>query len=216
MGDEIDLPQLGVFNKNTKKEFEGSLQKDFNTAHNVLKEFRDALGYKKPFVLQRSNHSDRIEKYLMRNSPAFDSLEVLKLESLLGLNKLRITYNRTIDYIAPGVLMAHGHEGRLVPTAGLTALNLAIKSGQNIVCGHTHRQGISNVSNGFGGRLKGIWGMEVGHLMDLRSTGANYISNKMANWQQGFGMLYVQDKHVVPQLIPINAKGNFIADGKEW
>ena len=182
----------------------------------MLKEFRDALGKTKPFVLQRSNHSDRIEKYLRRNSPAFDSLEVLKIESLLGLNKLRITYNRTIDYIAPGVLMAHGHEGRLYTTAGLTSLNLGIKSGQNMVCGHTHRLGISSVSNGFGGRLNTIWGLEVGHLMDIKSKGAEYISNKMANWQQGFGMLYVEGKHVTPAIVPINAKNEFIADGELW
>jgi hypothetical protein len=29
-------------------------------------------------------------------------------------------------------------------------------------------------------------------------------------------MLYVQDNHVVPQLVPINNKGKFIADGQEW
>lgn len=58
--------------------------------------------------------------------------------------------------------------------------------------------------------------MEVGHLMDLRSSGANYIREKAANWQQGFGILYIQDNHVVPQLVPINEKGKFIVDGKEW
>jgi len=28
--------------------------------------------------------------------------------------------------------------------------------------------------------------------------------------------LYIQDNHVVPQLVPINEKGKFIVDGKEW
>ena len=57
VGDEIDVPQLGAFNKGTRAEFERTLQKDFTTAHNVLKDFREAVGNKKPFVLQRSNHS---------------------------------------------------------------------------------------------------------------------------------------------------------------
>jgi hypothetical protein len=215
VGDEIDVPQLGAFNKGTRAEFERTLQKDFTTAHNVLKDFKEALGNKKPFVLQRSNHSQRIEKYIYKNAPAFESVTALRIENLLGLNKLGITYQRHMDFIAPGVLMSHGDEGRLYNN-GLTALNLGIRTGQNMVCGHTHRQAIASASRGFAGRLNTIWGMEVGNLMDIRSIGASYIREKMANWQQGFGMLYVQDNHVVPQLVPINNKGKFIADGQEW
>ena len=217
VGDEIDVPQLGVFNKGTRAEFERTLQRDFNTAHNVLSDFREALGSKKkPFILQRSNHSQRIEKYIYKNAPAFESVTALRIENLLGLNKLGITYQRHMDYIAPGVLMGHGDEGRLYSQGGLTGLNLGIRTGQNVVCGHTHRQGISKASRGFGGRLNTIWGMEVGHLMDLRSSGANYIREKAANWQAGFAVLYVEGNHVVPQLVPINEKGKFIVDGKEW
>jgi len=43
---EIDVPQLGVFNKGTRAEFERTLQRDFTTAQNVLKDFREALGNK--------------------------------------------------------------------------------------------------------------------------------------------------------------------------
>jgi hypothetical protein len=121
-----------------------------------------------------------------------------------------------MDYIAPGVLMGHGDEGRMYTTAGLTGLNLALRTGQNCVIGHTHRQGISSASRGFGGRLTTIWGLECGHLMDLRSSGASYIREKAANWQQGFAILYVEGNHVVPQLVPINEKGKFIVEGKEW
>jgi hypothetical protein len=217
VGDEIDVAELGAFNKGTRKEFEGTLQKNFNLTHRILGEFREALGSKKkPFVLQRSNHSQRIEKYIYKNAPAFETVTALKIENLLGLNKLGITYQRSMDFIAPGVIMGHGDEGRMYTTAGLTGLNLALRTGENVVCGHTHRQGISKASRGFGGRLNTIWGMEVGHLMDLNSSGAGYIKEKSANWQQGFGLLYVQDNHVVPQLVPINEKGKFIVDGKEW
>ena len=217
VGDEIDVPQLGAFNKGTRAEFERTLQRDFDTAHRVLGEFRDALGSKKKsFILQRSNHSQRIEKYIYRNSPAFESVTALRIENLLGLNKLGITYQRSMDYIAPGVLMGHGDEGRMYTTAGLTGLNLALRTGQSCVIGHTHRQGISSASRGFGGRLNTIWGCEVGNLMDLRSSGAAYIREKAANWQQGFAILYVEGNHVVPQLVPINEKGKFIAEGKEW
>jgi hypothetical protein len=217
VGDEIDAAELGAFNKGTRKEFEGTLQKNFNLTNKILGDFREALGSKKkPFTLQRSNHSQRIEKYIYKNAPAFESVTALRIENLLGLNKLGITYQRHMDFVAPGVLMGHGDEGRLYMQAGLTGLNLALRTGENVICGHTHRQGISKASRGFGGRLNTIWGMEVGHLMDLRSSGANYIREKAANWQSGFGILYIQDNHVVPQLVPINEKGKFIVDGKEW
>jgi hypothetical protein len=217
VGDEIDAAELGAFNKGTRKEFEGTLQKNFNLTNKILGDFREALGSKKkPFTLQRSNHSQRIEKYIYKNAPAFESVTALRIENLLGLNKLGITYQRHMDFVAPGVLMGHGDEGRLYMQAGLTGLNLALRTGENVICGHTHRQGISKASRGFGGRLNTIWGMEVGHLMDLRSPGAGYIKEKSANWQQGFGLLYVENNHVVPQLVPINEKGKFIADGKEW
>ena len=216
VGDEIDVPQLGVFNKGTRAEFERTLQRDFDTAHRVLGEFRDALGSKKkPFILQRSNHSQRIERYIYKNSPAFESVTALRIENLLGLNKLGITYQRQMDFIAPGVLLAHGDEGRMFQN-GLMAVNLGIRTGQNVVCGHSHRQSIAKSSRGFAGRLNTIWGMEVGHLMDTRSSGASYIKEKSMNWQQGFAMLYVEGNHVVPQLVPINEKGKFIVEGKEW
>jgi len=65
VGDEIDAAELGAFNKGTRKEFEGTLQKNFNLTNKILGDFREALGSKKkPFTLQRSNHSQRIEKYI--------------------------------------------------------------------------------------------------------------------------------------------------------
>jgi len=205
---------LGAFNRGTAKEFERTLQRDLNTTHNILAEFRQALGKNKPIILQRSNHSQRLERYIGKWAPAFETIEALRIENLLGLNKLRITYNRKMDYIAPGVLMGHGDEGRLYTTAGLTGLNLAIRTGQNVVCGHTHRQGISQASRGFGGRLNTIWGMEVGHLMNLND--ATYIKERAANWQAGFGMLYVEGNQVAPAIIKINNQGKFIADGEQW
>jgi hypothetical protein len=47
-----------------------------------------------------------------------------------------------MDFIAPGVLLAHGDEGRMFTEMALLAVNLGIRTGQNVVCGHSHRQGI--------------------------------------------------------------------------
>ncbi len=56
-----------------------------------------------------------------------------------------------------------------------------------------------------------LYGMEVGCLMDFKE--AKYA--KTHNWQQGFGMLYVDEKKVSPVLIPIENK-SFVVEGHRY
>jgi hypothetical protein len=56
-----------------------------------------------------------------------------------------------------------------------------------------------------------LYGFEVGNLMDMSK--AKYA--KTHNWQQGFGILYVQDKIVTPVPIPIQ-KRSFVIEGQQW
>ena len=216
VGDEVDVPQASRWTKGTAKEFEGTLQRDLNTAHQVLKDFRQAQGKKKTFWLQRSNHTQRLEDYIRKFAPAFSVIDVLRIEKLLGLDELGITYNRHLTEIAPNVLLAHGDEGRMFKDSGRTALDLAKRTGKNVICGHSHRQGIASESTGFGGRQSVLWGMEVGNIMSLKSSGAGYLKEKIANWQTGFGILYVENGIVKPELVPMDSKGRFIADGELW
>ena len=216
VGDEVDVPQASRWTKGTAKEFEGTLQRDLNTAHQVLKDFRQAQGKKKKFWLQRSNHTQRLEDYIRKFSPAFSVIDVLRIEKLLGLDELGITYNRHLTEIAPNVLLAHGDEGRMFKDSGRTALDLAKRTGKNVVCGHSHRQGLISESSGFGGKQSVLWGMEVGNIMNLKSSGAGYLKEKIANWQTGFGILYVENGIVKPEVVPMDSKGRFIADGELW
>lgn len=216
VGDEVDVPQASRWTKGTAKEFEGTLQRDLNTAHQVLKDFRQAQGKKKTFWLQRSNHTQRLEDYIRKFAPAFSVIDVLRIEKLLGLDELGITYNRHLTEIAPNVLLAHGDEGRMFKDSGRTALDLAKRTGKNVICGHSHRQGIASESTGFGGRQSVLWGMEVGNIMSLKSSGAGYLKEKIANWQTGFGILYVENGIVKPEVVPMDSKGRFIADGELW
>jgi hypothetical protein len=217
VGDELDCQTISTFSRGTALEFEGSLQKNINGLKNLLKEFRSAIG-NKPFQIQRSNHTVRIEKYISRHAPAFSVIDAIKIENLLGYNDkdIKVTYNRSLTEVAKNVIMGHGDEGRLYHHAGQTALGLATRTGKNVICGHTHRQGISSASHGFAGNLLTLWGMEVGHLCDLNSSGMRYMKEGHANWQAGFGILYEQDGHVKPELVPFNKDGSFIAEGELW
>ena len=217
VGDELDCQTISTFSRGTALEFEGSLQKNINGLKSLLKEFRSAIG-NKPFQIQRSNHTVRIEKYISRHAPAFSVIDAIKIENLLGYNDkdIKVTYNRSLTEVAKGVIMGHGDECRLYNHAGQTALGLATRTGKNVVCGHTHRQGISSASYGFAGNLSTLWGMEVGHLCDLNSSGMRYMKEGNANWQAGFGILYEQDGIVKHELVPFNKDGSFIAEGELW
>jgi len=217
VGDELDAPQIAAFNRGTSVEFEGSLQRHIIGLKGLLKEFREALGRSKPFIMQRSNHTQRIEKYISKHAPAFNSIDAIKIENLLGYkNKtLDITYNRSLTEVTKNVLMGHGDEGRLYNGAADTALGLALRTGKNFICGHTHRAGLKYQSFGYSGNLSNLFGMEVGHLCDPKSDGMKYTKG-YANWQAGFGILYEHNGSLKPEVITFNKDGSFMADGELW
>jgi len=204
VGDELDAPQPSRWNKSMAGEYAGTLQKHIETNYYIQEQI--ALLSDNRYAIMRSNHVDRIETYIRRYAPAFGALDVLKIESLLGYDELGIQYFRQPAQIAPGWVLAHGDEAGLIRTAGGTALSLARKLGQSVVCGHTHRAGIQHEHPYFNGRtLRQLWGMEVGNLMDMKK--AQYLKAGGANWQQAIGELVVDGRHVTPKL-------HFIQGGK--
>jgi hypothetical protein len=56
-------------------------------------------------------------------------------------------------------------------------------------------------SVGVNGRLKTVYGIEVGHLMDIRK--ASYLKAHSANWQQGIGIVHVNDRKVTAYPVPL-------------
>ena len=213
VGDEADSPEPSRWNKGTAGEYAGTLQKGLDRTHEIMSGFRDALG-DKPFHLQRSNHGDRIQHYISRYAPALASLRSLEYETLLGYDTLGIEYHTRLYRFAPGWAMAHGDEGNLIRTAGGTALSLARRAGVSIVCGHTHRLGIQHEHTGYNGTLNGkLFGFEVGNMMDLRK--ASYLKSGGANWQQGFGLLYVNGAKVTPVPVVVHGR-SFVVEGREY
>jgi predicted phosphodiesterase len=213
VGDEADMPEPSRWNKGTFGEYAGTFQKGLDTVTKIMGGFREALG-DKPFHTMRSNHGDRLRHYVSRYAPALSSLRSLDYETILGYREYDITYHDRIWNFAPGWALAHGDEGNLIRTAGGTALSLAKRTGVSIVCGHTHRQGLQHEHTSVNGKLTNtLYGFEVGHLMDLSKAG--YLKTGGANWQEGFGILYVDDKKVTPVAIPIHGR-SFVVEGKKY
>jgi len=135
------------------------------------------------------------------------------MENLLEFEKYEITKLPEFYKFAPGWLMTHGHRGKisLSRIAGSTALNAAKNFQTSVIMGHTHRLAVVSHTYGFGGEIsKTVTGMEVGNLMNMKL--AHYLKGGTANWQQGFGIVRVEGKHVRAEAIPISG-GKFSVDG---
>ena len=201
VGDELDAPEPSRWNKGMAGEYATTLQDSIDMTYNVMADFRTALGRTKPFIIQRSNHTDRIQTYIRKYAPAFNSLESLQIEKLLGYDDLNIQYLHRFKELLPGWVMAHGDEGRAIQVPGSTALSLAKKLGKSVVCGHTHKLGLQHETTGLYGKNRTQFGLEVGHLMDIKQ--ASYLTTGVANWQQGIGILVEKNRKVTPYAVPI-------------
>jgi hypothetical protein len=146
--------------------------------------------------------------------PGLIGLPELTIEKFLHLDDLGITYHSKPYQFHDGWVMVHGDEQSIKPQGGLTALESAKRHGLSVVCGHTHRQGISSFTTASGGVLRGVLtGFEVGHLMDESQA---YYTRGTFNWQKGFGIIYIDRKRVQPVAIPIEKDGSFLVEGKRY
>jgi predicted phosphodiesterase len=206
-GDEMDMQTISKWSKGTELEFERSIGRDRDTTRRVLYDLTVEH-------MVRSNHTDRLFNTVAMRVPGFLGLPELQLENFLGLSDLGIKYHKDPFEIAPGWLLMHGDEGNVQPTAGATALGLAKRSGMSVACGHTHRMGLTHHTQTYrGGKPKTVWGMELGNLMNYAN--AKYVKAGLFTWQQGFGMLHVDGKTVVPQLVPI-VNRSFTVEGRTF
>lgn len=201
VGDELDAPEPSRWNKGMAGEYAGTLQQGIDETQEIIANFKKSLGKNKPFYIQRSNHTDRIDTYIRKYAPAFNSLRSLEIEELLGYNSLGVTYLHKMHELLPGWVMAHGDEGKLSQTPGSTALALAKRLGKSVVCGHTHRVGLQHETVGFYGKTSTLFGLEVGHMMDMKQ--ADYLTAGTANWQHGIGILVQSGNKVTPYAVPI-------------
>lgn len=204
-GDEMDMQTISRWSQGTALEWERSIGKDRDLTHQVLKDLQVQ-------VCIRSNHTDRLYNSMMKRLPGLIGLPELELPNFLGLPELGIHYSEDAYPVAPDWNLMHGDEAGMSQVAGQTAAGLVKKVGTSVVCGHTHRLGLQPYTTSVNGKVtRTLWGFEVGNLMDM--TKAKYA--KTHNWQQGFGLLYVDGTHVTPCPIPIQKK-SFVIEGERY
>src|SRR6187549_2425750 len=195
VGDVLDQTQVGQWVKGRAGEYDGQLASSRDQAIEVMRD----LGITE---LSRSNHDDRLEKYVSNHAPGLAGLPELTTEEFMGLNELGIQFHRKPSQVAPGWLMMHGDEVGYSRIAGGTALGLARKTGSSVVCGHTHKVGLAHDHSSVNGRVtRKLWGFEVGNLMEQKR--ATYLGAGYANWQQSVGALVIdgRDVYAIPVIL---------------
>jgi hypothetical protein len=205
VGDEIDLPQISRWTQGKAGEWERTLGKDRDLTVEILANLRV------DHVI-RSNHTDRLFQSLVSRLPGLLGLPELQLKNFLKLDSLGITFHEEAFRVAPGWVVMHGDEAGVSQVPGQTAFGLTQKVGLSVACGHTHRLGLRPHTQSVNGKItRTMFGMEVGNLMDMKQ--ATYT--RTHNWQQGFGILYVDGSKVTPAPIPID-KRSFVVEGKRY
>lgn len=203
IGDEMDFPTISRWTQGTPGEYERTIGKDRDATVEILKDLQVQH-------MIRSNHTDRLFAAIMRRIPGLLGLPEVELENFLRLPELGITFHKEAYNVAPGWYAMHGDEAGVSQNAGTTAAGLARKTGSSVVCGHTHRMGLVPTTTSVNGAVtRTLWGFEVGNLMDLRQA---HYTKGIANWQQGFGLLYVDKKKVTPAPVPIINR-SFVVEG---
>lgn len=212
IGDLMDYPQPARWSKGTAAEFEGSVFADSDYAkRHFLEPLREV--YAGPIGVLEGNHDLRPRTYLAKYAPALAESGAFNIETLLDFASFDVTKLPDFYEFAPNWVMTHGHLGKVSvsPIAGNTALNAAKKFGASVVMGHTHRLGIGSHTTGYDGEVtRTVTGMEIGNLMNMRL--ATYLKGGTANWQQGFGIVHVDRRHVQVEAVAISG-GRFSVSG---
>jgi len=209
VGDEIDFQTISRWAEKTPLAYQQTLDQDRTVTQEILWSLTENA---KEAHIVRSNHTDRLYNTLLK-VPGMLSLPELQYAKFMDFETLGITFHKSFYEFEKGWILAHGDEGNANPNAGMTALNLARKTGKSCVIGHTHRLGMSAYSEGIGGHYRPLYGIEVGNLMNKAK--ASY-TRTVANWQMGIAILEWNGKNMTPTLIPINKDGSFTALGKSY
>lgn len=217
IGDLMDYPTPSRWSKGTREEFAQLVREHSEYGKRHFLEPLRAV-YDGPVGILEGNHDERPRVYLTREAPALAEFEdVFRFSTLLDFDGFGVTYTPAFHKVGPDTVLLHGHEIKgMSQIAGTTAYNHSKKAGANVVMGHTHRLGIrwerfGNATTGYTTR----WGFEVGHLMDMSKAG--YLgAGGVANWQAGFGLLYVDKAEVHPVAVDISRDGSFVVEGERY
>jgi hypothetical protein len=196
--DGMDFYSISKYDKDPARIKEAGLQHEIDLWKAGQREWRDACPEAHAFFIL-GNHEDRLRRYLWRH-PELADLDVLRLNSLLGLPSLNIYWEQEKGLRANLELLLHGRllikHGEVVRKHSAYAARAELESefyAISILTGHTHRGGSHYATTRNG--------VVVAHeAFCLCRLDPPYLRNP--NWQQGI-VLATVDQTSLPSIEPV-------------
>jgi len=175
---------------------------EFDEGRKFLRRLRKQ--YDGPIHYTEGNHEYRLTKYIASQARELRGIRGLTIHEQLDLKPLDITYhqNRGCGSCLFGPIhIRHGERIRKY-SAYSARWEFEDIVQASLVMGHTHRQGVfcTNIKTNY-------WAVEAGCTCLLE---ADYAPNP--NWQQGFAIIKLVDRHAQCDLISINNGKAIIAN----
>lgn len=169
-----DWYALSKFDKDPQRRLE--LQKDLDKAVEALVFVRLNLPHSR-IIMLRSNHDQRLSKYLRSKAPEIEKMRSNTVPQQLALTSMDIEY---MDYFVFRRSAVFKHGGTARKYSGYSAKAELDKEGMSGASGHTHRLGQHYKRNRSGFYT---W-LECGCVCKLD---AEYLDDE-ADWQHGMGV----------------------------
>ena len=180
-GDLMDCFALSKFDKDPRRMVR--FKRELELGHEFFAKLRE-LFPKAHIVFVYGNHEFRLQSFIVRQAQEIADLDVLALESLLGLDKLDIEIANSglkESFYKFGDLYV-SHFNKVSQHGGYTAKLLVDQKGVSILQGHTHRMG-SSIRSYLDGRVLGGW--DNGCMCNLHPS---YVLDP--NWCHGFSVVW--------------------------
>jgi predicted phosphodiesterase len=178
---------------------------EFEEGRKFLRKLRKR--YDGPIHFTEGNHEYRLTRYLATQARELQGVRGLSIHDQLDMRELGIAYHQNRgcgSYKFGPISIRHGERVRKY-SAVSARWEFEDLVQDSLVMGHTHRQGLfcTNIK-------KNYWAAESGCTCLLE---ADYAPHP--NWQQGFAIVRLSDKHAQCELISVE-KGNTIVSGETY
>ena len=202
--DGLDFYAISRFDKDPRRIKANGLQDEIILWTKGQREWQEATPNANAWFL-RSNHDDRLQKYLMRHPEMYD-LKVLQLPVLLGLDALGIVWEHekgeNANYellIENRLLIMHGEIVRKFSAYTAKAILDQEMNQISILSGHTHRGGSYFIQSRLGV-------IQAHECFCLCSLNPGYV--RKPNWQQGIAMATVTKNCLAVEMVPFSHRGS--------
>ena len=215
IGDGIDFPQVSRWSVGQAEQYSLTLQEHVVGFRSFLEELRQACP-EADITWLEGNHDARLTDFIRKYAFPVSALDVLKMESIFGLDDLSIKYETGPIRVGTNVYAFHGHESggySSTPSAWDVKFTKRYGSDKSYVFGHTHQPFIIHRAFGFEGKVSPRFTLNVGSIMD--PVQASYVKDGSVSWVMSFAVLRDDGKRVYPELVTAVDRG-FWFNGQKW